>query len=196
MREKLTKLFGSHLVNLDLLTDDAVIIDAGACFGNFIRDIWKHVKNPYIIAIEPNKDNFEFLSRSLIKVRTINAALVGAKEEKELSFYHIDGLSEWGNVTGLYLYKAHTSYMVKTINLKDLLDSVPRETIHYLKMDIEGSEWDVVNDMNEDTTKRIQQISMEIHSNGARIKAKLEDLGYKTYWGNSENGQGELYAVR
>ncbi len=197
MRNSLTKLFGNHLVNLDILPDDAVVIDAGACEGNLIKDIHERIGNPYIFALEPNKRNFESLLQTRPKdTIVLNVALVGEKEPKEMRFYEIHRFPEWGNVTGLYTNKKNTQYMVETINLKDLLDTVPLETIHYLKMDIEGSEWDVVNDMTEEHANRIQQISMEIHSNGMKIKSKLERLGYETYWMNGEKGQGELYAVR
>lgn len=170
MRDSLTKLFGNHLVNLDMLPDDAVIIDAGACVGEFIKDIQEHIKSPYIFAIEPNKENIKklkpfFLSDNPILGVVIPATLVGAKEKNEMKFYEIEKLREWGNVTNIYTNKKHKSYMVATINLKALLDTIPLKTIHYLKMDIEGSEWDVVNDMNEDTAKRIKQMSID----GSRV---------------------------
>lgn len=193
MRDKLTKLFGSHLINLDMLPDDAVIIDAGACVGNFIKDIQRHVKNPFVFAIEPSKGNLPEL-RELMESGTILVgafAFVGEKERKEMPFREILDRPEWGNVTGLYAPRKSKSYMVKTINLKELLDVIPLETIHYLKMDVEGSEWDIVNDMNEESFERIQQISMEIHCHRMDITKKLESLGYETYFEN-----GELYAVR
>lgn len=173
-----------------MLPDDAVIIDAGACVGNFIKDIHEHVKQPYIFAVEPNKNNTKKL-RQLNHLIIIEAALVGAKEKNKMKFYEIETFREWGNVTNLYTEKKHKSYMVATINLKKLLGVIPLKTIHYLKMDIEGSEWDVVNDMNEESAKRIEQMSMEIHSHHMKIIKKLEDLGYKTFY-----EKGELYATR
>jgi FkbM family methyltransferase len=198
MRDSLTKLFGNHLVNLDMLPDDAVVIDAGACVGNFIKDIHEHVKQPFIFAIEPSKGNIPNLME-LSELRLTHAgllliteaALVGQKEPNEMEFREIKDRPEWGNVNGLYSNRGYNSYMVETINLKDLLYTIPLKTIHYLKMDIENSEWDVVNDMNEDTAKRIQQISMEIHGHQIKITKKLEDLGYKTLF-----EKGELYAVK
>lgn len=194
MREKLTKLFGSHLINLDMLPDkDAVIVDAGACVGNFIKDIKKHVKDPFVFAIEPSKGNIPKLRElnESVHLIMIKAALVGQKEPSEMVFAEIKDRPEWGNVTGLYGSRKSEKYKVETINLRDLLEAVPLKTIHYLKMDIEASEWDVVNDMNEESAERIQQISMEIHSHGAKIQKKLEDLGYKIFY-----EEGELYGVR
>lgn len=193
MRDSLTKLFGSHLVNLSMLPDDAVVIDAGACVGNFIKDIQKHVKNPFVYAMEPSKSNLPELSK-LIESGSILVgafAFVGEKEPKEMQFREILDRPEWGNVNGLYAPRKSISYMVKTLNLEELMDVIPFETIHFLKMDIEGSEWDVVNDMNSESFERIQQISMEIHCHRMDITKKLEDIGYTTYYEN-----GELYGVR
>ncbi len=191
MRDSLTKLFGSHLINLDMLPDDAVIIDAGASVGEFIEDIQKRIKEPYIFAIEPNKNNAKQL-RELKDIIVIEAALVGEKEGSEILFREIYRLHEWGNVTGFYTNKISTAYMVETISLKDLLDTIPIKPIHYLKMDIEGSESDVINDMNEDTARKIQQISFEIHDcSRFKLAAKLMALGYKTIY-----EEGEIYAVR
>ncbi len=191
MRDSLTKLFGSHLVNLDMLPDDAVIIDAGASVGDFIRDIRKRVKEPYIFAIEPNKNNALQL-REIEGIIVYEAALVGEKEGREILFREINGLHEWGNVNNLYSNRNAIQYYVETINLKDLLDTIPIEPIHYLKMDIEGSESDVINDMNEDTASKIQQISFEIHdASRFKLASRLQDIGYITLYEN-----GELYAVR
>ena len=196
MREKLTKLFGSHLINLDMLPDNPVIIDAGACQGNFIDDVKKHVTDQFVTAIEPNTQNFADLSKKYKNMFLIKAVLVGSGEPKSMEFAEFQGLPEWGNVSGLYSNRKHKTYQVKTITIKEILDSPFYRVIHYLKMDIEGSEWGVVKDMTEETAGRIQQISMEIHTHGIDIRDKLESLGYQTYWENGENGQGELYAVR
>ena len=58
-------------------------------------------------------------------------------------------------------------------------------------MDIEGSEWDIVKDMDAETVERIEQISMEIHSHPAEITKKLETLDYEIFF-----EKGELYAIR
>ena len=189
MKDSLTKLFGSHLIKLDMLPDNAIIIDAGACVGHCILNIQEHIKNPYVFAIEPHKNNVLELKK-IENIVVIEAALVGEKEPSEMLFSEIKGLPEWGNVTGLYASKKNKEYMIETINLKNVLDTIPLETIHYLKMDIEGSEWDVVSDMNEDTARRIEQISMEIHSHLDKITEKLEAIGYKIYF-----DKGELYGV-
>ncbi|MGR3301863.1 MAG: FkbM family methyltransferase [Candidatus Scalindua sp.] len=190
MKDSLTKLFGSHLIDLSILPDNPVIIDAGACVGHTVRHLQSHIKDPSIFAIEPNTANIKEL-KQIEGIVVVEAALVAEKEPREMRFYEIERLPEWGNVTNLYTNKKHKSYLVETISLKALLATIPLETIHYLKMDIEGSEWDVVKDMDAETVERIEQLSMELHVHPIEITKRLELLGYKTF-----KEKGELYAVR
>ena len=189
---EITKTFGSHLVNLDLLPEQPIIIDAGTCQCNFIDDIYKWVEDPYFIAIEPNKSNAKIISeRNDERILLIEAALVGSTEPKTMNFDEFVGLPEWGNVTGLYKSRKHKTYKVETLDLKELLAFVPVGTIDLFKMDIEGCEHAVVQDMTKVQAKRIKQITMEVHNGLQGMLTKLEWLGY-----NAKFENGELYAVR
>jgi FkbM family methyltransferase len=100
----------------------------------------------------------------------------------------------WGSVNGLYSEytgRMVDSYEVRAVGLKELLAEtlILDETIDLLKMDVEGSEEEIISDMTEEYAKRIRQITMEIHSGRQAITTKLEGLGYKVKFEN-----GELYA--
>ncbi len=187
------KMFGSHLVNIDLFPEQPMIIDAGACQGNFIDDMYKWSETPFFFAIEPSSTNAMVLHKKYQHndIILIEAALVGSNEPKVMKFNEFEGLPEWGNVTGLYESRKHVTYEVETLDLKELLGMIPNETIHLLKMDIEGNEHGVVADMTRQQAKRIQQITMEVHSGLQAMQGKLEWLGY-----NAKFENGELYAVR
>ena len=45
-----------HWVDLSRLNEESIIVDAGACTGEFIEEIRKYV-NCKIVAIEPDPDN-------------------------------------------------------------------------------------------------------------------------------------------
>jgi FkbM family methyltransferase len=188
------KTFGSHLVDFSLIPENGLFIDAGACQGNFINDIQLHASEPFIIAIEPNRQNFKDLkARDYDRVMLINAALVGSCEPKKMAFNDFNevGLHEWGNVTGLYSNRSHKTYDVKTIDIREVLGMLPNKTVHHLKMDIEGCEHQVVADLTTTQAEMIQQISMEVHNGLQDLEGNLKKLGYNT---NFE--KGELYAVR
>jgi FkbM family methyltransferase len=195
MSEELTQLFGSHLVDLTLLDSGCIIVDAGASTGAFIRDIKARVSNPIIYAIEPGKKNFYELHSSFLTSKTtivfIEAALVGKNRGDSMTFYDKGSLREWGNVNNLYASRPGKQYSVNTISLERLSAILPGGRISYLKMDIEGSEEEVVEDMTEETAKKIHQISMELHEvSHVKMAEKLAKIGYHTIYKG-----GELYAV-
>lgn len=190
------KTFGSHLVNFDLIPEDGVFIDAGACQGNFINEVMKHKTNPYIYAIEPNRKNYQLIEpryRGYTRFHFFEVALVASYEPKKMRFADFTkvGLPEWGNVTGLYENRKPHYYDVYTMDITELLAIIPQGIIHHLKMDIEGSEHGVIADLTLDMAERIQQISMEVHSGLQEMEAQLRTYGYLTKF-----EKGELYAVR
>lgn len=197
MKDSLTKVYGSHLINFEILPDNAVIIDAGACIGNFTEDIQLRAKSPSVFMLEPHEGNIEELQARMFgwissPVTLIKSALVGSEVAEKVTFYQKKGLIEWGNVNNLYPSREGKEYQVSTVNLKTLLALINKPVVHYLKMDIEGSEWGVVNDMDEETAGIIQQMSMELHDvNFRKVTEKLEKIGYEVTYDN-----GELYAIR
>jgi FkbM family methyltransferase len=185
------KTFGSHLVDFSIIPDDGVCIDAGACQGNFIKDIHEHVKNPYIIAIEPNRNNFDgLLKEGWRQALLLQVALVGSGEPKRMKFAAFDHLPEWGNVSGLYESRKPYYYDVNTMTIREVLNYSGKDIIHHLKMDIEGCEHKVIKDLTEEDAKRIKQISLEVHNGLQGMMEHLEGIGYHVKFEN-----GELYAV-
>lgn len=187
------KTFGSHLINIDMLPkENAVFIDAGTCEGNFIDDIFEIATNPIIYALEPNRDNYRLVQgyRAYKNMFSREVALVGSGEPKTMRFAQFQGLPEWGNVSGLYSSRKHKCYDVHTMTIREVLDIIPQETIHHLKMDIEGCENGVIADLTTKDAKRIQQISLEVHGTVDDMLEHLDSIGYRTQF-----EKGELYAV-
>jgi FkbM family methyltransferase len=186
------KTFGSHLVDFDLIPSNGVFIDAGACQGNFIKDVRSILPESYIIALEPNVKNYDELVGQLNpKMLLLQMALVAGHEPKKMKFAAFPDLPEWGNVTGLYGNRKHEFYDVHTIDIGELLEYVPDGVVHHLKMDIEGCEHGVIADLTTTQAEDIHQISMEVHSGLQQLLLHLTNLGYRC-----DYEKGELYAVR
>jgi FkbM family methyltransferase len=190
--------YGGHLVDLELFPERPLIIDAGAGWGMFNESLSDHIfkynkmMNPVFFAIEPNKDNAKTLrGADYPDTFIIEAALVGSDRPKHMTFQQFE-MKGWGNVNGLYSEytgRMLDSYEVITINIKELLAALPQPTVDLLKMDVEGSEEEIIADMTKEHAERIKQITMELHSGRNAITTKLEGLGYKVKFEN-----GELYA--
>ena len=66
--------------------------------------------------------------------------------------------------------------------------------VDYLKMDIEGSEYEVINGLTNELSSKIEQISLEVHNNNlnSQLISRLKDLGYNI----KEYQNNEIYAYR
>jgi FkbM family methyltransferase len=186
-------IYGNHMIDISLLSNSPVIVDAGAALGNCTEWILKNVPNCKIFCIEPCKSHAEKLKKYPVVV--IEAALMGKKKQKSTTFHEFKGLPRWGNTTGINLNVRHKklkgieSYTVDLINLEQLVKQTG--FIDYMKMDIEGSEEEVINDMNFPITK---QISLEWHQNVnvEMIRKKMISLGYSLKENVSKH---EIYGV-
>ena len=163
---KLTELKTYHIVDLDRLDKDSIIVDAGACIGEATEELREYFQCK-IYAIEPDEENLRVLGqKNFDNITIINKALVGIKR-KTMLFYKVGGRPEWGNVMGNHA--TGNIYSVETITL----DELPK--IDYLKMDIEGMEWEVIENLKQ----KIPQMSIETHGDGEKIIKELKRRGYK-----------------
>lgn len=161
-----------HHVDLNRLNEKSVIVDAGACVGEFIDGIRKYV-NCRIIAIEPSKENIKELRRK--NVELIEAALVGRDFPKSTNFYK-NKKNDAGSV--VYIRNAEASYEVSAVTLDDIFKLCKR--IDYLKCDIEGAEKNLIETMTQKDAKKIGQISLEFHYDAkSKMIHKLNQLGLR-----------------
>jgi len=170
----------NHFVILRYLSG-LPIIDAGANVGDFIDKMRKLNVNSHIIAIEASNTNIDTLKgKNYSNVTLMHKALLGIAHPENVVFTEVMGMSEWGSATNINESRSRTNgkrikYEVEAISLQDIV----KEEIDYLKMDIEGSETDVINTFSLEIAKKIRQISLEVHNHDESIlKEKLEKLGY------------------
>lgn len=175
-----------HLFDKDTLSPEDVIIDAGASLGGFITGL-KIVKVlNKTICIEPDMYNLKYL-REFIKDHKndilIERALVGNAKQKSVVFTSYVGYSEWGNIGDDYAVSANTrkivkdQYSVPTITLQETIDLYNIKSIGLLKMDVEGSELNIIENMD---SKLIKQVSIEYHRENEKplIIDALQKLGF------------------
>lgn len=187
-----------HVLIPDLLTG-TTIVDGGASDGKFVEKLRELGISSHILSIEPARLNFNILKeKRLENVTLVNRALVGIGGLKVATYTEIDGLPEWGGIKGLYLNSKRVrsrkteKYSIETITLDNLFKDYSLQSIDYLKLDIEGCETEVIMTMSSEMSKKVNQISLEIHNNdGEVLENKLKSFGYST-----SLADGELYGVR
>ncbi len=127
-----------------------LVIDAGANVGrmSFILGL----RGAIVHAFEPNPVAFEMLSRNLGNWPNItlhNAAVSNCDGEASLYLHELHKENEVAFSTGSSLKAEKTNVLqnetvsVQTVDLARFINSLP-QSIHLMKMDIEGAEVDVI----------------------------------------------------
>ena len=171
----------NHIIDFDYLPKNPIVVDAGSKDGSIIKYFNKC--EPYIIEADPQhitklKQYFPFV---------YNYALVGDNSPDKIKFYSYGNVG-WGSI--YWAERRHKSwplsneYFADTIKINDLLSFLNIDHIDYLKLDIEGAEFDVFSTMGYETASKINQISCEVHEefkeNGKEmIMDRLRHLEFK-----------------
>ena len=156
-------IFEGRIYHFDSSRPDPLILDCGSNIGGAIL-YYKHIyPKARVIGFEPDPTIFPYLQENVSRnglqdVQLVQAAL--AAKEMTLTFYS-DGRS------GSYLAGTRsadpssqhwTKYDVPCIRLRNFLN----EPVDFLKMNIEGAEWEVLEDI-EDVLRNIEAMVIEYH---------------------------------
>lgn len=142
------------------------VVDVGANAGVFA--LWAVKRGASrVIAVEPSPRMCEYLSRNvslngLRNVTVVQAACGGERGEAVLYSRGDEGLNS------LYCRDVLGSTFrplcrTPVLTLEDIFSRYGVETCHFLKIDCEGSEYEILLNAHEDTLRRIRMIAMEYH---------------------------------
>lgn len=139
------------------------IIDGGAYIGLSAIYFANRFPEAKIIAVEPAGINYEMLKRNTSKynnITTFNAALWS--ERKSLAVKD-EGLGEWG-----FLIKEVDDSNLESIDgitIEDLLGTSGFTSIDILKLDVEGSEVELLSENYENWLSKVKVMIIELHEN-------------------------------
>lgn len=152
------EIFDIGVYEFQTNNDKPIIIDCGVNMGLSLLYFSKKYPNAEIIGFEPDETVIGVLE-SNIKSQNINNVILHKKavwiEETILKFYTDNGL---GGRVGIK-YNDQNPTNVSSVRLKDFLN----RPIDFLKIDIEGSEYEVLKDC-ESQLKLIENLFIEYHS--------------------------------
>ena len=191
-----------HWVDVSRLNKDSVVIDAGANVGLFVEVLRTHV-DCKIIAVECGKENVAHIkNKNFENVDVVGKAVVG-NSNQSITLTEIVGepkgdgtmrYHQWHNIYGNHSDHQTAqvnTYEVEGVTLKELIEEYG--TIDYLKMDIEGAEYEVIESLTREDAQKIKQISLEWHDEKqkSRLEEALISLGYEVFW----KPHTEIYAT-
>lgn len=144
------------------------VIDAGANIGTF--SIYASGMNvDHIFAIEPFPETFEQLSHNISQnnlAKTVELkAIALANETGSRNMDLAEGPSQ---SRGLLDSENAEGLQVSTFTLEDFLQSIDKNEVDLLKIDIEGGEHEVFHSSSDETLQKIKHIAMEYHPNASK----------------------------
>ncbi len=167
-----------ELLGFTSIDRDATIVDLGANIGVFT--LYGAARSPSgkIISVEPDPTNFQQLRRNVLANKFSNIELV----QKAIS--NVSGPTRLFLVhpTGHTIMKSSGAYPVITcesLTMDDLMRSYNISHIDFLKIDIEGAEFLLFDDLH--WLESVEQIVMEVHTkfgNPATLIDKLRARGF------------------
>lgn len=160
---------------------DKVVADAGAHVGLFSLRASVYAKK--VISLEPHPLLYKLLENNVIRnnIKNIHPLNLALWKEKGVASFVI-GEHSGGNRV-VETKNANSKMKIQTITLSDLVESYGK--IDLLKIDIEGSEFDVLLNAPGDTLNNIDKIVGEMHlwekgfSVISRVTKKLEESGFE-----------------
>jgi len=177
-----------------------VVLDIGANIGVFshraeIRGASK------VIAFEPMSLTFECLSKNKGNKTVVYKNAVGGKYGfKEFSihtsFNNLGGVTNNEQDKKMFSNKTIHTENVFVVNINDIFKSYNNE-INFMKIDIEGGEVEVLNNITDDNLKSLRCLSAEFHKTYEEFDSfqdkfihRMEKLGFKCF--TVYHGDGNL----
>jgi FkbM family methyltransferase len=153
----LKEIFIEEIYKLDLNTTEPYIIDCGANIGLSVLYLKKQFPNANIVAFEPDETNFTLLKKNTEDLSGVILQQKAVWKETTLVKFNASATLS-SQILSDSNQRNTISNEVESIRLKDILD----RPVDFLKMDIEGAEFEVLKDC-ADRLDRIKFMFIEYH---------------------------------
>jgi FkbM family methyltransferase len=153
---------------------DRVVVDIGANIGDSAIYFSKRGARS-VIAIEPSEVNYQLAKQNIVLNAINNIQLVHAACTSSGGYINIDS-----NIGGVFTSVDRTGNIkVKSVTLQDIVNEFNLSDQGILKMDCEGSEYDIIGTSSDATLRMFSHVQIEYHYGCRHLKAKFERLGFK-----------------
>jgi FkbM family methyltransferase len=153
-----------HSFDNSLFSTNPKIIDLGACVGDFSNQFVAAYPSCKIILIEANKNSFQNIQK-LEQFEVINAA-IGLTDGDIIEFFEDRNIKENCSSVFRYFTDSLIKHSISTISIKNIIKMFnlkKGESIDLMKVDVEGSEYEILLKTDEEDLLKIKQISVEFH---------------------------------
>jgi FkbM family methyltransferase len=202
--EKLREIRGHSF--WDDFGEGIVVIDLGANVGRFASEFLALHPTASLVLVEGDPYLNGILQRTFARSSRVQLfqGLVGAECAPNARFYLCqvpEGNSVFRRFATAWAAGETREIEVEVISLGALLELAGCESVDLLKVDIEGSEWDVLGTLGASEARRIGQISVEFHDfldpalrhRTEQCIHRLEELGYTALCRPTDRVHGSPY---
>lgn len=186
----LNELFVEEVYQFNSTKKNPLIIDCGSNIGMSIIYFKRLFPEAKVIGFEPDNDIFEIAKHNLLQfdITDVNLQQKAVWINNEPLIF-----AKLGSLSGHFVTEvAENTISIETVRLKDYL----QEPVDFLKIDIEGPEFDIIKDCKDDL-KNVENIFVEYHSFAenpqmiGELLIYLKEAGFKLYlkeaWENMKN---------
>ncbi|MBA7490716.1 hypothetical protein ES702_01259 [subsurface metagenome] len=141
-----------------------IVMDIGANVGTF-SIYCKDAKKIY--AFEPVLENIKLLKGNLLKNSITNVEVIdkAVTSKKGFQKIYISGKNNAAHtLINSDVVETIRTEIINTIPLEDFIKENKIKEINFLKLDCEGSEFEILYSLSEESFKKIDKISMEVHN--------------------------------
>ena len=180
----------------DLIEPGGTVLDLGANVGKFARLITRNYPCR-CVAIEPSPSEFVQIP-SNDRIQSHQIAVCGKRGEVVLN---LTANSECNSLDKVPGHEYTHSVTVPAVTLEDALRLVPDGRVSLLKLDVEGSEIDILGTADATLLRRFDQITVEFHDGcdmtPRRVVRdtirKVRDAGFRVFY--FERGRARHFDV-
>jgi FkbM family methyltransferase len=164
---------GEEYAWLNNLDEPKLILDLGANVGYSATLFLSTFPNCFVIAVEPDPDNFKILEMNLAPYHGRFTAIQAAvwPESGKLSFAPetIAPGNEWGRKVEHF---SQTVGQVEAVDILSLVRMTKFERISLLKIDIEGAEEQLFSRRSDEWLNRTDTFCVELHGEASMLALK------------------------
>lgn len=195
-----------HLLK-ELIPNDGVVIDVGGHSGQFTKVFSRLARNGHVYTFEPGDYAFSILKKTQFFHRWHNVTLIqkGLSTTTEQQEFHVPlkgsgsigfGISHIAPKTDQEKTRNRLTQTIQTMKLDDFItqEHIPR--VEFIKIDIEGHEWQALQGMKETLARFKPGVMVELNAtflsrfdaSATDVFAYFKDLGYEPYLLNDKQG--------
>jgi FkbM family methyltransferase len=165
------EIFEQHNYKFITHTDNPIIFDCGANIGLSIHYFKRAFPQSIIYGFEPDPNLFRLLRKN---ISTLDTSSIFLEQKAVWNQETTIQFEQQGGSSGKITDSGQDLTSVKTIRLRDYLERF--ESIHFLKLDIEGAEYFVLKD-SDGYLGKVDNIFVEYHSQVGEEQFLAELLG-------------------